>query len=197
MPCHGGRRTRRRRRRRTEALEAPRSAGNLVLSARPPTSHLSRRTRGPFCQADIGAGSRVIQIYTYRCYCAQQSGECSIVEYLGWCLPGRPCWLRRNTSPSHASWAARSPGRPLPHPRPRPRPRPVFPRPVAGGAYLAGLGKAGRPAGEEEGSLVGGEACVPAGSRQIFNACHWQEGEGARGGRQCRKDDIRRPCEPG
>lgn len=117
-----------------------------------------------------------VQIYA-SCYCAQQSIECSIVECLGRCLPGRPCLgiapTRAPAQPS--SWAGRSPRRPLP------RPRPALPHLVDGRRLRgrsAGLGKleAGRPAGEEEGSLVGRQMFYMV--RSLARNWHDQEGEG-------------------
>lgn len=53
----------------------------------------------------------------------------------------------------------------------------------------------------EVGSLVGGDACIPVGSRHILYATSLATGkkddEGARGGRQCRTKDMMHPCEPG
>lgn len=123
------------------------------LSARSPTSYLSRRMdMGAILARQISAHS--VQIYA-SCYCAQQSIECSIVECLGRCLPGRPCLVTAPTrAPAQPSWAGRSPRRPLPRPRPAP-PNLVDGRRLRGRS--AGLGKlqAGRPAVEEEVSKLG------------------------------------------
>lgn len=76
----------------------------------------------------------------------------------GVCLVGRAG--QADTSPSHPSLAGRSPGRPLPRPVPGPEfPSCLFLSPSRrGNRCRAGLGKSGRPSGEEEGSLVGQSA---------------------------------------
>lgn len=166
----------------------------LILSACPPTSHLSSRTWGAFCQADR--------------YLGWQPGNPDLHVLLLLCAAVQRMQHRGAPRPVSA-WSALLA---MPQPQPTILGREVARAAVASSSSWSSFwssssrpwrrlpdraGQTGRPAGEEEGSLVGGKACVPAGSRQIFYACQWQQDEDARGGKQCRKEDMTDPCEPG
>lgn len=141
----------------------------------------------PFCQADI-------------CYCAQQANECSIVECLGRCLPGRPCLVmpQHEPQPFHLGPAGRQGGRCLVLVRVRVL---VFLPLVGEGAYLASLGELpGRRVSRKE--AWSAESYVYLRPVDIYNyptlaTRKKTKTSIARGGRQCRTEDVRHPCEPG
>lgn len=150
--------------------------------------------RRPFCQAE----SEAIQIYC--CSCAQQSNECSIVEspVSAW---SAQLVMPRDTSPSHPSWAGRSPGRPLP----RPVPGPHFPSSRRGSTCRVGLGElAGRRPRRKETWSVEGHEFLRASRRQILycvrilatgNEKTRVEGRGKRTVQEIRQKAAMRPRE--